>query len=422
MKKTALFLTVLMIFALLSACSPWHTVEFRVGGVAEKTYYTDPGGKVGEYTPKPVHGYRFLGWYDDRDEKFDFNAALTQNFVLKAKFLDLITGDETFDIERMEQTELNGDFALYEDLGEIVYAAKNSKGYYVEAKGFYGYHPEDNPYMLCGMLFDSEGMIADVAKLGEYKQSEGFSDFISKDYLNSAYKDQPASVDMDLTPATGATATSRAVLYAVYSASYYLESAFGVKADTSAEEKAELNEVYAAEYKTIKTDYKVNSALGAVIYAAEGTAPDGKQVVALKVRGSRTLIANGASYQGWDSQKPNAFTMIIIIDKATDKIIDYSVVTDGTRSKEYFEVGEELHLEYQTLAITAANVFDNFDKGLAHPDYSVSDYYDGSLYLGKVITGTSILFTGATTNGTFSSQLVRNCYRTAAYFYKNYNK
>ena len=41
---------------------------------------------------------------------------------------------------------------------------------------------------------------------------------------------------------------------------------------------------------------------------------------------------------------------------------------------------------------------------------------------GPIITGTSIDYTGKTTNGTFSSQCIRNCFRTAAALYCNYGK
>ncbi len=418
MKKIALTLSVLFLLLIAASCGTWYKVDFNVNGKTEKTYFSDPGGNVSEYKPKTVYGYQFAGWYEN-GQKFSFSAPVTQNVSLDAKFKDLLTGEETFEPEPMTKTELDAKNAAYEDVGEAVLAAKNSKGYYVEAKGYYGYHLEDNPYMLCGVYFQSDGTIAHVVKLGEYAQSEGFADFITEDYLGS-YKNKPAGTDIDLVPATGATATSRAVLYSVYAASNYLEKAFGVVPDTNELEKAELNAVYAAEYTTIATDYEVNPIVGSVLYAAEGTADDGTEVVAMKIKGSRKVVSNGASYQGWDSQIPNAFTLIIVVNKQTDKIIAYSVVTDGTRAKEYFEVTGEYHREYQTVAITSGNVFDSFDKGLMSPDYPTSDLYDGSYYLGKIITGTSVLYTGATTNGTFSSQLVRNCYRSAAYFYVNY--
>ena len=38
---------------------------------------------------------------------------------------------------------------------------------------------------------------------------------------------------------------------------------------------------------------------------------------------------------------------------------------------------------------------------------------------GPVITGTIIVYTGRTQQGTFSSQLIRNCFRAAAAYYVN---
>ena len=69
-----------------------------------------------------------------------------------------------------------------------------------------------------------------------------------------------------------------------------------------------------------------------------------------------------------------------------------------------------------TVAITSENVFDTFRDGLV-TDLAFETEQTGE---GPVIAGTSIVYTGASEDGTLSSQLVRNCFRTAAYFYSNY--
>lgn len=420
MKKFVIF--IILVCVTLSACAckqSLYSVDFTINEKTEKTFYSDPGGSVSEYTPNRELGYSFIGWYAPDDTLFDFSAPLSGSIVLRGKFLDFATNTETFDIKPPLEILIRNDTGKYEDIGEVVLAAKNERGYYLISRGYYGYHLDQNPYMEIGLFITPDGKITHAEKLGEKNQSEGFADFITAEYLASTYGGKNATTDFDLNPATGATATSKAVQYAVFAAANYLKKVHGVSPDTNDAEKAELNAVFAAEYKTIESDYSVNKNIGTVVYAAEG-AKDGKNVVALKVKGSRIVIANGASYQGWDSQIPNAYTMIIVIDKATNKIIAYSVVTDGTRRTEYFTVPESAHLAYQNVEISAATAFDTFDGGLVHPDYNTSDLYDGNLLIGEVITGTSILFTGATTDGTFSSQLVRNCYRTAAYFYANY--
>jgi Na+-translocating ferredoxin:NAD+ oxidoreductase RnfG subunit len=403
-----------------SACGNVYKVEFKVGDNVEKTYYSDAGGTVSSYTPKQKYGYKFLEWYDESDMKFSFDSRIEKDKVLKAKFQSLITGDETFYPVSMKELDLASEHIQFGDIATVIFAASNDEGYYIESKGYAGYHMNENPYISCGVYFDKQGVIKAVVKTDQKAQSAGYIDFINQAYLDSVYKDKPADKNIELTPATGATISSRAVQYAVMASCNYLENVLGIKPDTNDEERAQLNNVYPATYKTIKTDYTVNNIIGTVLYAAEGIAQDGTEVVAMKVRGSRKITTTGASYQGWDSQIPNSYTMIIVINKATDKIIAYSVVTDGTRAKDYFTVSDELHKAYQNVVISYQAVFDNYKGGLSHPDYAVSDYFDGSVYLGSIITGTTLLFTGATINGTFSSQLVRNCYRTAAYFYCNY--
>ena len=63
-----------------------------------------------------------------------------------------------------------------------------------------------------------------------------------------------------------------------------------------------------------------------------------------------------------------------------------------------------------------AEVYDDFTDGLVKNydgdwEFSMDDYNR------KTITGTSILYTGATVDGTFSGQMLRNCYRTAARYF-----
>lgn len=190
--------------------------------------------------------------------------------------------------------------------------------------------------------------------------------------------------------------------------------------NTNIEDNAELNAVYAAKYSKITTTYVVDeSKIGTVLYAAEGTADDGTKVVAMKVKSSKNFNTKGFSSTGWDEAEPSPYTMIIVVSKSTNKVIAWRVVLDGTKKKEYFVVPDKNINSYMTVPITSESVFDAFKDGLVL-DLAVatSKSSDGS----TIITGTSIVFTGASEDGTLSGQLVRHCFRTAAYYYSNYAK
>ena len=67
------------------------------------------------------------------------------------------------------------------------------------------------------------------------------------------------------------------------------------------------------------------------------------------------------------------------------------------------------------VVIDSEEVFDEFMDGIVLTlDCETEEGPDGPL-----ITGTSIVYTGTTEQGTFSSQMVRNCFRTAARVYMN---
>jgi hypothetical protein len=194
----------------------------------------------------------------------------------------------------------------------------------------------------------------------------------------------------------------------------------GTSKATIIEDNSELNALYPAKYSKITTTYVVNeSNIGTVLYAAEGKADDGTQVVAMKVKSSKNFNYNGFNSTGWSEAEPAPYTMIIVIDKSTNKVTKWRVLVDGTRKKEYFVVPDKSINSYMTVAITSESAFDAFKDGLVLDlDVKTSKASDGS----TIITGTSIVFTGASEDGTLSGQLVRHCFRTAAYFYCNYVK
>lgn len=187
--------------------------------------------------------------------------------------------------------------------------------------------------------------------------------------------------------------------------------------DVNIEANAELNTVYPAKYSKITTNYVVDeSTIGTVLYAAEGTAENGTKVLAMKIKSSKNFNTKGFSSTGWEEAEPAAYTMIIVIDKSTNKVSKWSVLLDGTKKREYFVVPDKNINSYMTVAITSESVFDSFKDGLVLDlDVKTSKASDGS----TIITGTSIVYTGASEDGTLSGQLVRHCFRTAAYYYSN---
>ena len=156
--------------------------------------------------------------------------------------------------------------------------------------------------------------------------------------------------------------------------------------------------------------------LGSVLYMAEGVTESGAHVVAMKIKGSDRVAQSGSPRTGWTAAQPDPFTMMIVIDQETNQVCAWKLLVDGTKRPEYFRVPDETIDAYKSVAITDENVFDEFlDGSVMHLDVELAQSDDG-----PIITGTSIVYTGKTTNGTFSSQCIRNCFKTAAAMYCHY--
>ncbi|MBQ2991416.1 MAG: FMN-binding protein [Clostridia bacterium] len=315
--------------------------------------------------------------------------------------------------------EVNADFAKYDVYGTVLSAAEQDGSVVIEAEGYYGYHMDEDPSMTVSVTIAEGSVITAASVIGAKAQTPGFDAMITQEYMDAAYVGKIADPLMESDVVSGATATCQAVRYAVQTAAYYAQNALGYAADTSAADKAELNAVYPASYETIVTDYAPDAKkVGSVLYAAEGVAADGTQVVAMKVKGGTKLAQGGSARHGWTAGTPNAFTMIIVVDKATHQVCAWDILVDGTKEKTYFVVPDEKIDAYKTVAITEETVFDEFlDGSVMSIDVELGESADG-----PIITGTSIVYTGKTKAGTFSSQMLRNCFRTAAALYCNYQK
>ena len=309
------------------------------------------------------------------------------------------------------------DFATFSDYGKVLSVQEQDGGAYIVAEGYYGYHLEDEPSVTVGVTISSDGLIMNAVVLDNKEQTPGFPEMITAEFVTEAYQEQNASDTLEVDGVSGATVTWTAIQYAVQTASYYAQNALGYVADTDAEEKAELNAVYPAAYTTIQTEYAPDEReQGLVLYAAEGVAADGTEVVAMKVRGSRRVDQSGSPRTGWDAAMPGNFTMVIVVDKAENEVIAWEMLRAGTRAPEYFAISDEIIDIYTTVKITAQDVYDEFEEGLIKSrGYETESSPDGS-----IITGTTIVYTGTTEQGEFGAQMVRNCFKTAAYFYNNY--
>ncbi len=308
--------------------------------------------------------------------------------------------------------EVNEANAAYGEYGRVIAAETTENGVRIQAEGYYGYHMDLNPSMTVSVEIAPDGTILAASVVAAKDQTQGFDAMMTQEYMDKAYVGQIADPEMETDAVTGATVTSRAVRYAVQTAANYAQKEYGYVADTSAQEKAELNAVYPAAYTTIQTDYQPDKKIGTILYAADGVAADGTEVVAMKVKSATKVKQTGSPKTGWDASIPNPYTMIIVVNKADRHVCAWSVVTDGTRRAEYFTVPDEKINAYETVGITDETVFDSFMDGLVltlDVEYTTQESSDG-----PVITGTSIVYTGKTEQGTFSSQLVRNCFRAAA--------
>lgn len=313
--------------------------------------------------------------------------------------------------------EVDARYAAYQEYGKVLSVTQQDNAAVIEAEGYFGYHMEENPSMTVAVTIDANGIITQASVIAAKAQTPGFDAMITQEYMTAAYAGKVADPMMDVDAVTGATATSQAVIYAVQTSAHYAQNALGYTADTYDSNKNELNAVFPASYETIVSDYQPDAKkLGAILYAAEGITEDGSQVVAMKVKSALKFNHSGSARTGWTAATPNPFTMIIVIDKATDQVCAWSIAVNGTKEPAYFTVPEERIDAYKDVVISDETVFDEFlDGSVMSIDVELGESADG-----PIITGTSIVYTGTTKDGTFSSQLIRNCFRAAAAMYCNY--
>ncbi len=191
--------------------------------------------------------------------------------------------------------------------------------------------------------------------------------------------------------------------------------ALAAQSGEQADDLALMNELVPGDYKAVESSYEVDAKkYGSVLFAAED-----ERTLVMKIQSSNKVNYKHSSDTGWPSAEPAPYVMLIAIDKAEKRVAQSSVLVDGTNRPEYFTVPEDRYAAYQTVVIEDETAFDAFTDGLVYDlDVELSEDSMGM----SVITGTSIIFTGVSDDGTFSAQLVRHCYQTAARYFMNYNK
>ena len=410
----------LMLF-LLSACGSGHSVKLIVNGEERETLKVSAKEPFAAAEPE-IPGWRFVGWFtaEEPSAGFDPASAIESDRTLYAGFSDLFRGGLDFHPTARALEPLEEDFRVFDEFGKVEAVSLTDDGVLIRAVGNYGVHMDQSPTVTMGVGISGEGLVTGVWMLDSYAQTEGFPEQITAAYLQEAYEGEFALPDMRISPVSGASAPSRAVLYAVRTASHYAKNVYGFFSETLSQSLAELNEVCPAEYAPVSSEYQPDpKKLGTVLFAGEGTTADGRNVLAMKVEGAQSFNWDGAYRAPYDSAKPNPYVLIIVVDTDSREVLSYRVVENGTRKTEYFTVPQDKLDAYLGVVIDSEESFDSFTDGLVK-DYDSEWEYTMDEYSRKTITGSSVVYTGTTADGTLSGQMVRNCYRTAARYLWNY--
>ena len=175
---------------------------------------------------------------------------------------------------------------------------------------------------------------------------------------------------------------------------------------------AQASDVYPGRYTPIQDTSMPDEQYGDILEAARGTSSDGKKVTAMLVRSTTKLDPEGAQ-DYWESQRPLPYRILIVIDEGTNRVVASKIIRDGT-TESAFTVPQEKIDAYKEVIINSETAFDGFKGGLV-----TGKQFDIELdvYEMQVIAGTTLFYTGATVQGTYSSQVMRNCFMTAARFY-----
>ncbi|MDL2217499.1 FMN-binding protein [Christensenellaceae bacterium OttesenSCG-928-M15] len=373
-----------------------------------------PGEAVSEPQAPQAKGHRSMGWYEkDAAEAFDFTTPIEQDTVLYAKFEEPLSGALVSVPTAFAFEQVNAEFQTHGEYGRVADAALLEDGVFIIAEGLYGLY--ENPCMTMGVTISKEGIIRQVTLLGYQGQTEGFPEQMTEEYLAQVYAGVTGAPDMEVDVVSGASTTSTAVLYAVQAAANYAGEVYGYAVEGDTADTEALTLLYPADYKQIPLDQTAVTSYGEILFAAEGIAQDGARLLGVKVKSNAAPVMDREAL--YSEEIPNPAMMYIVIDDVAKKVVAYEVVNYGTTKKKYFTPGQAQLDAYKEVEITGETVFDVFEGGLVKGlEIELETDQSGN----SLITGTSIVYTGATINGTYTSQFIRDCYKAAARYYWAY--
>ena len=412
----------IILFALfcLTGCGSKQQIGLYVNGELTETVSVSPKAPLAAAEPV-FPGYRFAGWFTDESGDAAYDAATEKRTELNlyAGFSSIFQGGLTFRPEPLTEEAVVPEFQEFGEIGRVEAVATAENGVLVRAVGNYGIHMEDSPTVTVGVRIAEDALVTGIWFLDSYAQTDGYPEKITADVLRDEYEGEYALPNMRVRPVTGASYTSEAVLYAVRTAANYVNQVYGIVSEETAHNLEEVNQVFQADYAPVpEAETAAYEKIGTILFAARGTGEKGENVLAMKVESAKSYNYDGAYRSPYDSSKPNSFIMIIVADLDSREIVAYRVIVDGTNC-EFFMIPEEKYDAYLGSVISSPEAYDSFTDGLVQNydgdwEFSVDDYNR------KTITGTSIIYTGATVDGTFSSQMLRHCYRAAARYFCDY--
>ena len=89
-------------------------VEFYVDDKIFHQSIIKNGGKINEIEAPNKENYKFLGWYDEFDNKFNFNSNLTRDLKLKAKYFNLTSYNNS--VKKHNVNYLDEDGNIYQTI------------------------------------------------------------------------------------------------------------------------------------------------------------------------------------------------------------------------------------------------------------------------------------------------------------------
>ncbi|MGP1414275.1 MAG: leucine-rich repeat protein [Candidatus Onthovivens sp.] len=111
-----------------------YKVEFIVDKKTYKEFEVKKGNIIKEFEAPKKDGYLFLGWYDQYDNKFDFNSSINQDLTIKAKYFSLNSYNNS--VKKHDVNYLDEDGNIY----QTIEVENFGKAHNIIGKAKVGYH------------------------------------------------------------------------------------------------------------------------------------------------------------------------------------------------------------------------------------------------------------------------------------------